>query len=123
MRFFFLDEDLDVEITIRILRSRYPEHTFDLADNLEDCKTLIYNAKYDVLVLDIMLPANNAIVPRSGDMAGLLTGLLLRDLIKADRDCINQKTPIVLFTGLIVDEDPAIKNAQKQCGKFFLQKP
>lgn len=123
MNFFFLDEDWEVEVLKNVLEARHPEHQFELADTLVAGKTLIWSKKFDVLVLDVMIPADDEAVPNSSNKAGLLSGLLLTDLIRKDQSCKNNRTPIVLLTGLIPAEHPKVLEAQTSFGAKFIRKP
>jgi CheY-like chemotaxis protein len=123
MKILFADEDWEIEVLVKVLRARHPEHEFELADSLEKARRAIWSTKFDILVLDIMLPANDQAVPNSSENAGLLSGLLLLDMIQNDSSCPNQHTKVIFLTGLPTSEHPKIKEAQLRFGEFFIRKP
>jgi CheY-like chemotaxis protein len=123
MKVLFVDEDWEVEVLAKVLQARHIKDDFDIADTLAIAREKIWNGKYDVIVMDVMMPADETAVPQSSEKAGLLSGLLLFDMIRADAKCPNYRTPIVILTGLLANEHPRLVEAQKKCGEFFQTKP
>lgn len=123
MKALFVDDDLETEVLVKVLRARHPDDSFDLADTLPDARQKIWSEKYDVIVFDIMMPADETAAPGSSEDAGLITGLLLLDLMRGDPKCLNQITRPVLLTGLVPSEHSKVAAAQKAFGESFMQKP
>lgn len=123
MKALFIDDDLETEVLVKVLQARHSDDSFDLADTLPDARQLIWSEKYDVIVFDIMMPADDSVVPGSTQDAGLISGLLLLDLMVSDPKCLNQKTKSVLLTGLVPAEHPKVAAAQNAFGEMFMQKP
>jgi len=123
MKVLIVDEDLQVQVLFKVLNNMYTDDTFKIVYNLHDAKHTIWNEKFDILVIDIMLPSDEDAVPGSSQDGGVISGLQLIDLIKNDKNCINYKTPIVLLTGVPSVLHSRIKEAEETyCGKYF-QKP
>lgn len=123
MNVFILDEDWEVEVLCKALSARHPEDSFTLVDTLEDAVKTLWSKKFDVLVLDIMVPADDKAVPRSTELAGLISGLLLYDQLSKDTSCVNARTPFLFLTGLIANQHPKVKAAKEKYGTRFLHKP
>ena|SRR5258707_6580045 len=123
MKALFVDDDLETEVLVKVLRARHPSDSFDLADTLPDARKSIWSEKYDVIVFDIMMPADDMAAPGSSEDAGLISGLLLLDLMRSDPKCPNQKTRPVVLTGLVPAEHTKVASAQKSFGESFMQKP
>lgn len=123
MRVLFVDEEWDIEITVKALRNRYPEDEFCLADRLRDAKAELWSRVFDVVVLDIMMPSDDSAVPNSSDEGGLVSGLLLYKMVRSDPQCPNVGSCFLLLTGVMPEVHPAIANAQVEFGDRFLRKP
>ena len=124
MKILFVDEDLQVEALVRVLRNRYPNDKFNIVSTLAEARDTIWSTKFDVLVIDIMLLADESVVKRSSEEAGLIAGLLLIDLIKQDERCANRSTPVILLTGVPLELHQKIRDTQtaEYKGRYF-QKP
>ena len=123
MKALFIDEDLEVEVLVNALQDRHHQDSIRLADNLGIACQMLWSEKFDVVVVDIMMPADNDAVPGSEDESGLLSGLLLITLVQKSKDCPNQKTRFIILTGLIPDEHEMVEQAQKKYDTRFLVKP
>lgn len=123
MKILFIDEDWEIEVLAKVLSARHAEHFFDLADRLQDAKTKLWKEKYDRIVLDIMLPADEVTVPHSSEQAGVVSGLLFYDIIRSDKSCPNKETPIIVLTGLLPGAHPRVRAIQQEIGNCFVQKP
>jgi CheY-like chemotaxis protein len=123
MNVFILDEDWEVEVLVRVLQSRHPADSFVLADNLRDGRRKLWSEKFDVVVLDVMIPSDEEAVPGSSQKSGLLSGLVLHDLLRTDPACANREAPIIILTGLLPSESPRLVSAKAAMGGKFIQKP
>lgn len=123
MKALFIDEDLEIERLVNVLQARHPEDNIELADTLADARGKLWSTKYDVLVIDSWMPPDDDAVPKSSDEAGLISGLLLLDVVRSDPDCLNCNAPAFLFTGLVPGEHPRVKGYQEEHAQLFLQKP
>lgn len=123
MNVLVIDEDIQVHILVRVLRNRHPEDKFELAPTLASATNQLWGEKYDVLVVDIMMPGNEAVVEGSSDGGGVISGLQLLEKVSADQNCPNNKTPYVILTGVPVRIHPKIVEASQQCGERFILKP
>lgn len=123
MRILFIDDELEIEILVKILQTRHPEDKIDLCDSLASARDTIWRSRYDVVVFDIMMGVDDKAVPGSSDQSGLISGLGLHAAMRADQNCPNHDTPAVILTGLLTKEHPKVKEAEASFGSQFLQKP
>lgn len=121
LKILFVDEDVEIEVTKNVLASRRPEHEFSIAWSLRIARDLLWSTKFDVVVLDIMLPSDDSVVPGSSSDGSLTSGVKLFELIRAS-SCPNRDTPVVVLTG-VSDEHPEILQLKKTLGPNFLSKP
>lgn len=70
-----------------------------------------------------MMRADDKAVPGSSKASGLIAGLQLVDLVKDDKSCVNNKTPIVFLTGLEPSEHKRVQQALFENGPNFMAKP
>ena len=124
MKVLMVDDDrYEIQALVDILAVRHPKDEFESTFNLREARNQIWSKKYDAIVLDIIMPPNDEIVPRTSHEAGLISGLRLMDMIRRDRKCPNNRTPITLLTASMSDEHPRLKLARRELGKNFVQKP
>ena len=123
MKVLVIDEEMQVQRLVQALENRHPKDKFVLVHNLADGREAIWEERYDILVVDIMLPADEVSVPGSSDEGGIVAGLMLIDLIRADKACVNHSTPVVLLTGVAARIHPRVAEAQGQYEERFVQKP
>lgn len=79
--------------------------------------------KFDAIVLDIMMRADEAALPGSSKESGLIGGIRLQESIVTNEKSLNRTTPILFLTGLLTNEHPRIRDAEKKLGPRFLVKP
>jgi CheY-like chemotaxis protein len=123
MKILFVDDELEVESLATVLQNRHPEDQLKLVDNLAAAKKTIWSEKFDVMVLDLMMPADDEAVPNSSHDAGLTAGLLLAELIQQDKNCVNNQTPFIVLTGLVPQIDERVAEARSKYGDRFIEKP
>lgn len=123
MRFLIVDEDLEIERLVLVLQARRPEHSFDLADTLGDAKEMLWHQQYDAIAMDVWMPPDETAVPGSSEDSGLVSGLMLIELMSGDKKCVNRETPLLVFTGLVPQQHPRVNRYQEENSDRFLQKP
>jgi len=123
MKVLFVDDDIEVEVLAKVIQARHADDKMDLAYNLANACSKIWSQRYDVIVMDIMMPADESAVEGSSDDSGLISGLLLIEKVKHDTDCKNNITPFVLLSGLMPEEHASVEEAQKSYGASFRTKP
>jgi DNA-binding NtrC family response regulator len=123
MKVLFIDDELEVEALAKVLKNRHPEDNMELVDSLASARKKIWSEKFDVMVVDLMMPADDESVPGSSDEAGLIGGLLLLELVGCDENCINNKTPFIILTGLIQNVHKKVDEAQRKYAGRFIEKP
>jgi CheY-like chemotaxis protein len=123
MKALFVDDELEVEILVDVLRSRYPDSSFHLADTLAEATRLIAQQKYDVIVLDVMMRADERAVPGSSADSGMISGVHLMNFIRRESNALNAATPVILLTGLLPQQHPQVQEAESTMGPRFVQKP
>jgi CheY-like chemotaxis protein len=123
MKTLIIDDELEVEVMAKVLRARHPSDNIDLADTLAKARDKLWSEKYDAISVDIMMRADDEAVPGSSKASGLIAGLQLVDLVKADKNCLNNKTPIVFLTGLEPSEHKRVQQVLSEYGPNFMGKP
>ena len=123
MKILFIDEEVEIEVLARVIQTRHPNDIILLVDDLMTAREKLWSTKFDVAVVDIMMPSDDKAVPGSSDESGLISGLLLMDMVQADKGCVNKETPFVILTGLSPKEHPKVREAEQKFGKNFIIKP
>lgn len=120
MKVLFIDDDIQTEILYEVLKAQYPKDNMSLVYKLYDAHQILWSLKFDVMVLDIMMNGDEKVVPGSTEKGGVLAGLLLLDMVRIDKSCINQKTPVILLTGVPAKRHPKIAAAEiEHKGRYF----
>lgn len=80
------DHYLVRKVTKQVVKTYYPQATFDETDSIEELAQLVKNGKYDLLILDIYLADGNVIstLPYIKQHAGPETGILFFTMCKED---------------------------------------
>lgn len=123
MKILFIDDEFEVEVLAKAIQARHPNDKVELVDDLMSAKKKLWSEKFDVVIADIMMPADNEAVPQSADESGLIAGLLLIQLVQSDQICVNKQTPFVILTGLTPSEHEKVSKAEEEYGEYFLIKP
>jgi CheY-like chemotaxis protein len=123
MKILVIDEDLEVEVLVRVLRNQHPTDEFALAESLAQGLELARSRKWDVIVVDLMMPADEKAVPGSSEQAGLIAGIRLIEHIQKEKDNANNTTPLVILTALPEEGHPEVKRAKEKYKERFVQKP
>ena len=82
MRILFIDEEVEVEVLAKSIQARHPSDKVVLIDDLKAAREKLWSEKFDVIVMDIMMPSDDDAVPGSSDESGPITGLLLIEQAK-----------------------------------------
>lgn len=106
------DETRRMASTIEIFK----ESGFDIShiDTKEKAIIALKNQKYDIIILDIMMPTDNPIE----DEYGLFTGMNLGIFV---RNTMNIKTPIVFYTA--INNSKVFRNLKELENVYFVPKP
>src|ERR1043165_10243084 len=94
MKFIFVDDDLETEVLLAILREEHPTHASSHVQTLARARSAIWQSKFDALIIDIMMPPDDDAVSESELHEGMYSGIRLAELIRADSDGPNQNSPI-----------------------------
>lgn len=123
MNALFLDDDLAVEVSAEVLQDRHPEDSIEFVYTLEQAHEKVTSRKYDVLVIDLMMPPNEKVAPGSSGDGGIISGLRFIEEMQKDRKCLNCDTPIIILTGVPTEEHKDLLDAVKKYGDRFITKP
>jgi len=123
MKILFVDDDYEIAITVRALRNRYPDNEISLSNSIKKTIELLASQKYDKIVLDIMFPGGDDLVPGSEKSGGLFTGIRLEEMIRNNLFPHNSDSDVYFLTALDSGNHKEILEIQNKMSDKLIFKP
>ena len=123
MKILFVDDDYEIAMTVRALKARYPDCEIILANSIRKTVEILSTDKFDRIVLDIMFPGGDELVPGSEKFGGLFTGIKLGEMIAAGFFPLNRASIVYYLTALDSSNHEAVADLQKRIDEKLIFKP
>jgi CheY-like chemotaxis protein len=123
MNVLFVDEDYEPFLTVKALQARHPSDLFKCVSSIQLALKELETCDYDLLVLDIMLPSDERLIPGSSEKSGLYAGLVLGAAIESEKVIMKKKPKLLYLTALDVNLHSPLIELRNKIGNKLICKP